>query len=239
MKTVILLLAAFSMTSSYAQTNRIAHYSHSGSAMTINLFEKLETLGCGRALREFEPPATIEYNQPNLDSLIKAKELIKELPKGAACEPKVPIEKLRYNNSFRSPKASDSSDLYHLKKSPSTKQEHIIIDPDIILKEKEPIQSSQQNGRTSLKKSSISIKAIPNPFSNEIRITIKTPTTKVHGTLSLTNSLGQLVYRGHINTTSDREIVIDQLKTLHLGAYVLVFEDKSSLDIQSIRMIKA
>lgn len=45
--------------SNYAQTNRINHYSHSGSSTTLSIFAAADNMGCGEALRgEYIPDTT-------------------------------------------------------------------------------------------------------------------------------------------------------------------------------------
>jgi hypothetical protein len=45
----------------FSQTNRINHYSHSGSTSTLDIFASKDNMGCGEALRgEYVPDSTIK-----------------------------------------------------------------------------------------------------------------------------------------------------------------------------------
>ena len=53
---IVLIGASFS---NFAQTNRISHYSHSGTSATLSIFSAADNMGCGEALRgEYVPDTT-------------------------------------------------------------------------------------------------------------------------------------------------------------------------------------
>lgn len=49
---------------SFGQTNRVNHFSHSGTTATLSIFEAADNMGCGEALRgEYVPDTTLQKVQ--------------------------------------------------------------------------------------------------------------------------------------------------------------------------------
>jgi hypothetical protein len=69
MKSTIIILALGLASTGYAQTNRVSHYSHSGSTNTLNIFANPDNMGCGEHnFKEYEPPTPIQLEAIKLDS---------------------------------------------------------------------------------------------------------------------------------------------------------------------------
>lgn len=60
--TLTVILAIGSTFAGYSQTNRINHFSHSGSKSTLAIFESKDNMGCGEALRgEYVPDTSVNH----------------------------------------------------------------------------------------------------------------------------------------------------------------------------------
>lgn len=101
MKNIILLVGIISGLTVTAQTNRINHYSHSGSLATMNIFKSNDNmgLGCGSVFRGEVNPSldtnTVIWDSTKVDS-------------NKVCTPKPPAERM---NAIR-PRV-DTSKVYN------------------------------------------------------------------------------------------------------------------------------
>ena len=67
--TIAAIILCGTSTAHFAQTNRINHFSHSGTSATLSIFEAADNMGCGEVLRgEYEPDTTLKIKAIKPDS---------------------------------------------------------------------------------------------------------------------------------------------------------------------------
>lgn len=83
----------------------------------------------------------------------------------------------------------------------------------------------------------VSTSAFPNPFANEVQVTIATGDQDKVVTLTVMNNLGQVVMTKRLNVTSSSEIIETlNLESLRRGIYLLNVETQNS--VETIKLVK-
>jgi hypothetical protein len=83
----------------------------------------------------------------------------------------------------------------------------------------------------------VSTSAFPNPFANEVQVTIATGDQDKVVTLTVMNNLGQVVMTKRLNVTSSSEIIETlNLESLRRGIYLLNVETQNA--VETIKLVK-
>jgi hypothetical protein len=77
--TLTSLIVISATITTFSQTNRINHYSHSGSNSTLDIFSSKDNMGCGEALRGEYVPDTTQKPMIKIEKVDTTKQSLNKL----------------------------------------------------------------------------------------------------------------------------------------------------------------